>query len=94
MAFNGYSITVANIFNTSEHENTDTDKLTKVFDIVRNIIKRNNSGDVIMVFEEDTEYDSSLIYSWFNDPAYGWKRDYDNTDIELAKLENMGFFDC
>lgn len=94
MAFDGYSISVANILDTRKHENTDTDKLTKVFDIVRNIIKRNNIGDVIMVFEEDTEDSGYLIYSWFNDPAYGWKRDYDNTDIELTKLENIGFFDC
>lgn len=94
MAFNGYSIMVSNVFDTSKHENTDTDKLVKMFDIVRDVIKRNNSGDVIMVFEDDTEYDGTLIYSWFNDPYYGWKRDYDNTDIELSVLENNGFFDC
>lgn len=94
MAFDGYSIMVSNIFDTSKRENTDTDKLTRMFDIVRNIIKRNNSGDVIMVFEEDTEDSGYLIYSWFNDPCYGWKRDYDETDIELATLENVGFFDC
>ena len=94
MAFDGYSIVRSNVFNTSFREETTEYEITKMFDVVRNIIKDNKQGDVVMVFEEDTEYDGCLLYSWFNDPYGGWTRDYNSTDIELSKLEANGFFDC
>lgn len=94
MAFNGYSIVRANVFNSSFREEHTEWKKTCMFDIVRNIKKENRDGDVIMVFEEDTEYNGYLLYSWFNDPYKGWTRDYNKTDIELSVLEHNGFFNC
>lgn len=94
MAFDGYTIFRDNVFNPTIHDvfNTRNDSIKS--HIIATIKSDNHVGDVINVFEDDTEYDGTLIESWFNDSYSGWTCDYDDTDIELTTLENMGFFDC
>lgn len=82
MAFGGYTIIRSNIFNASTHDTSNEWELTKTFDTVRKYIKENHSGDVVMVFENDTEYDGYLLYSWFNDPHYGWKRELNKSELD------------
>lgn len=94
MAFGGYTIFRDNVFNTSVHDVFNT-RDTSIKDCIIQTIKNDNHiGDVISVFEDDTEYDGTLIESWFNDSYSGWTSQYTNTDIELTTLENNGFFDC
>lgn len=94
MAFGGYTIFRDNVFNTSFHMVFNTWDDVEKDDIVATIKKSNKIGDVIAVFEDDTEYDGTLIESWFNDSYEGWISQYTHTDIELTTLETMGFFDC
>ena len=94
MAFDGYTIFRDNVFDSSLHMVFTTWDDDELADIVATIKKANKVGDVIAVFEDDTEYDGTLIESWFNDSYSGWTSQYTNTDIELTTLENNGFFDC
>lgn len=94
MAFDRYTIFRDNVFNTSVHDVFNTRDASLKDCIVKTLKNDNHIGDVISVFEDDTEYDGTLIESWFNDSYSGWTSHYTDTDIELTTLENNGFFDC
>lgn len=94
MAFDGYTIFRDNVFNRTVHDVFNTRNHSIKDNIIATLKRDNHVGDVISVFEDDTEYDGTLIQSWFNDSYAGWTCDYDETDIELTTLETMGFFDC
>ena len=94
MAFAGYTIFRDNVFNTSAHMVFEAKDENNRNDIVKTLMKSNKIGDVISVFEEDTEDDGYLIASWFNDSYRGWVDQYSKTDVELTILETNGFFDC
>lgn len=80
MAFYGYSVTRSNIYNASTRDVMPrTYDIEKAYTYIDAFKSDNNIGDVILVFEEDTEYDSTLVFSTFNDPCDGWIIDYKNT---------------
>ena len=94
MAFSGYTIFRDNVFNASAHMVFEAKDENEMKDIVKTIKKSNRVGDVVSVFEDDTEFDGYLIASWFNDSYSGWIDNYNKTDVELTVLESNGFFDC
>jgi hypothetical protein len=72
MAFGGYEVSRSNIYNANTHDYLgcyytlkDTNKAVNSF------ISENKTGDVICVWETDTEYDSLLVMSVFNNPVNG-----------------------
>ena len=72
MAFAGYTVARKNVFNTSVCDSKSTYEDTEVRDIVSTLMDENRSGDVIMVWEEDTEDSGYLLVSYFNHPFTGW----------------------
>lgn len=73
MAFAGYEVTRSNIYDHTKRDVSgiwwETYEWVNAVKIFKN---ENHVGDYIMVWEEDTEEDSTLIYSLFNDPFKGW----------------------
>ena len=77
MAFAGYEVTRANVY---DHMKSDVSgvwwETFEWLNAVEIFKHENHTGDCIMVWEQDTEEDSTLIYSLFNDPYNGWVCDY------------------
>lgn len=72
MAFYGYEVTRSNIFDASVRDCSGKWwSKSKAISAANLFVKENKIGDVITVFEEDTEYDSIIVLSIFNDPIRG-----------------------
>lgn len=73
MAFGGYTVTRSNVFNPSVRDTSETWDLSDAMGTVKSYVDENVSGDVITLFEEETEDSGYMISSWFNHPNDGWK---------------------
>ena len=87
MAFDGYIVSRANVYNHMTDDSFKTYKLSKAYDKIRELIKENKVGDIITLWEDETEDSPYLVRSYFNDPYEGWTKDYDDSDIEMATFE-------
>lgn len=82
MAFYGYQVSRSNIYNR-KHEN-----MPKVWETiewvtqVKTLMRQNVIGDVICVYEDETEDSPYLIHSYFNDPYSGWMHEQNGLPIE------------
>lgn len=79
MAFYGYEVSRSNIFNTDTHDYSRSYELSDINKAVNAFVKENKAGDVICVWESDTEYNSTLVMSVFNNPVKG-------IEIELLNI--------
>jgi hypothetical protein len=74
MAFGGYCVVRSNVFDSSVRDEITVFEDEEVDAIIDEFKSQAHGGDYLAVFEEDTEYDGTLIFDLFNDPSSGWCR--------------------
>lgn len=83
MAFNGYEVNRSNIYDHNVHDVSGVWWETYEWISAVDIFKRENKrGDVITVWECETEDSPYLIHSYFNDPYSGWVHEQNGLPIE------------
>ena len=93
MAFNGFQVSRFNIYNR-KREDMPTVWNTKNWLLqVEKLINQNVRGDLICVYECETEDSPYLIHSYFNDPYSGWIHEQNGIPIEheMATFEQYAY---
>lgn len=93
MAFYGFLVSRSNIYN-HKHENMPKVWETKEWlTQVETLMQQNVRGDVICVYEDETEDNPYLIHSYFNDPYSGWVHEQNGLPIEheMATFEQYAY---